>query len=81
ISEDQQADAKENTTPKISATEAVYTAYEDAAIRVQSLSSSVQIVPEPYEDTSSVSKATYEKASNNELSISLDKDSLDLDKA
>lgn len=37
ISEDQQADAKENTTPKISATEAVYTAYEDAAIRVQSL--------------------------------------------
>ncbi|MEK3950677.1 M4 family metallopeptidase [Paenibacillus sp. FSL H7-0703] len=81
ISEDQQADAKENTTPKISATEAVYTAYEDAAIRVQSLSSSVQIVPEPYEDTSSVSKDTYEKASNNELSISTDKDSLDLDKA
>lgn len=45
------------------------------------LSSSVQIVTEPYEDTSSVSKDTYEKASNNELSISLDKDSLDLDKA
>ncbi|WP_068500482.1 M4 family metallopeptidase [Paenibacillus kribbensis] len=78
ISEDQQADAKENTTPKISATEAVYTAYEDAATRIQSLSSSVNTVSEPVENTSNVSKDTYEKASNNELSISIDKEPLEV---
>ncbi|ASR46114.1 bacillolysin [Paenibacillus kribbensis] len=80
ISEDQQADAKENTTSKISATEAVYTAYEDAATRIQSLSSSVNTVSEPIENTSNVSKDTYGKASNNELSISIDKEPLELEK-
>lgn len=81
ISEDQQADAKENTAPKISATEAVYTAYEDAATRVQSLSSSANTVAEPSENVSSVSENTYASASNNEGSSSIDKDKLDLEKA
>lgn len=80
ISEDQQADANENTTPKISATEAVYTAYEDAAARIQSLSSSINTVSEPIENTSNVSKDTYGKAPNNELSISIDKEPLELEK-
>ncbi|MBE0335647.1 M4 family metallopeptidase [Paenibacillus sp. 23TSA30-6] len=80
ISEDQQADAKENTTPKISATEAVYTAYEDAATRVQSLSSSAHTAAEPSGDVSSVSKDTYAEASNNEESSSMDKDNLNLEK-
>ncbi|WP_342415322.1 M4 family metallopeptidase [Paenibacillus sp. FSL R10-2782] len=70
ISEDQQQDATEDTTPKISATQAVYTAYEEAAIRIQSYPSVNDNVTEGSQDQGSVSQDTYKEASNNELSIS-----------
>ncbi|KJD46061.1 M4 family metallopeptidase [Paenibacillus terrae] len=70
ISEDQQQDATEDTTPKISATQAVYTAYEEAAIRIQSYPSVTDNVTEGSQGQGSVSKDTYGEASNNETSIS-----------
>ncbi|MGG1617157.1 M4 family metallopeptidase [Paenibacillus sp. NRS-1782] len=70
ISEDQQQDATEDTTPKISATQAVYTAYEEAATRIQSYLSVTDNVTEGNQDQGSVSKDTYEEASNNDISIS-----------
>ncbi|WP_431087104.1 M4 family metallopeptidase [Paenibacillus sp. 8b26] len=70
ISEDQQQDATEDTTPKISATQAVYTAYKEASTRIQSYPSVTNNVTEGSKDQGSVSKDTYAEASNNEKSIS-----------
>ncbi|MGM1021857.1 MAG: M4 family metallopeptidase [Bacillota bacterium] len=81
ITEDQQQEATEGTTPKISATEAVYTAYEEAATRIQALPSSDDTISTDAEKQSSVSKDTYAEAANNEQTTSIDKDKLSLEKA
>ncbi|ALP37751.1 bacillolysin [Paenibacillus sp. IHB B 3084] len=81
ITEDQQQEATEGTTPKISATEAVYTAYEEAATRIQALPSSDDTISTDAEKQSSVSKDTYAEAANNDKTTSVDKDELSLDKA
>ncbi|WP_179030562.1 M4 family metallopeptidase [Paenibacillus kribbensis] len=87
ISEDQQQDATEDTTPKISATEAVYTAYAEAAARIQSSPSSNDSLSEASEEQgsenqdseiqsreiqSSVSKDTYSESHNNVLLTPVD---------
>ncbi|AET57001.1 M4 family metallopeptidase [Paenibacillus terrae] len=81
ISEDQQQDATEDTTPQISATQAVYTAYEEAATRIQSYPFVTDNVTEGSQDQGSVSKDTYAEASNNEISTSIDKTNLSLEHA
>ncbi|AET57000.1 M4 family metallopeptidase [Paenibacillus terrae] len=81
ITEDQQQEATEGTTPKISATEAVYTAYEEAATRIQALPSFDDTISKDAKEQGSVSKDTYAEASNNEQTTSIDKDKLSLEKA
>ncbi|MDR6779751.1 Zn-dependent metalloprotease [Paenibacillus peoriae] len=81
VTEDQQAEATQGTTPKISASEAVYTAYKEAAARIEALPTSDDTISKDVEEQSSVSKDTYAEASNNEKTLSTDKDELSLDKA
>ncbi|TKH46740.1 bacillolysin [Paenibacillus terrae] len=81
ITEDQQQEATEGTTPKISATEAVYTAYEEAATRIQALPSFDNTISKDAKEQGSVSKDTYKEAANNEQTIFIDKDKLNLEKA
>ncbi|KOS00478.1 M4 family metallopeptidase [Paenibacillus polymyxa] len=80
VTEDQQAEATQGTTPKISASEAVYTAYKEAAARIEALPTSDDTISKDVEEQSSVSKDTYAEASNNEKTLSTDKDELSLDK-
>ncbi|WP_328800749.1 M4 family metallopeptidase [Paenibacillus sp. LX16] len=81
VTEDQQAEATQGTTPKISASEAVYTAYKEAAARIEALPTSDDTISKDVEEQSSVSKDTYAEAANNEKTLSTDKDELSLDKA
>ncbi|MGG1617158.1 M4 family metallopeptidase [Paenibacillus sp. NRS-1782] len=81
ITEDQQQEATEGTTPKISATEAVYTAYEEAATRIQALPSFDDTISKDAKEQSSVSKDTYAEAANNEQTTSINKDKLSLEKS
>ncbi|KAF6629883.1 peptidase M4 family protein [Paenibacillus sp. EKM208P] len=81
VTEDQQAEATQGTTPKISASEAVYTAYKEAAARIEALPTSDDTISKDVEEQSSVSKDTYAEADNNEKTLSVDKDELSLDKA
>ncbi|MFK4302641.1 bacillolysin [Paenibacillus sp. RC254] len=81
ITEDQQQEATEGTTPKISATKAVYTAYEEAATRIQALPSFDDTISKDAKEQSSVSKDTYTEAANNEQTTYIDKDKLSLEKA
>ncbi|WP_068500476.1 M4 family metallopeptidase [Paenibacillus kribbensis] len=81
ITEDQQEEATQGTTPKISASEAVYTAYQEAAARVQALPTSDDTISKEAEEPSSVSKDTYSEAANNEKTSSIEKDKLSLEKA
>lgn len=81
VSEDQQAEATQGTTPKISASEAVYTAYKEAAARIEALPTSDDTISKDAEEQTSVSKDTYSEAANNGNTISSDKGELSLDKA
>ncbi|MCP3796041.1 M4 family metallopeptidase [Paenibacillus sp. CH40] len=81
VTEDQQAEATQGTTPKISASEAVYTAYKEAAARIEALPTSDDTISKDVEEQSSVSKDTYAEAANNVKTLSTDKDELSLDKA
>ncbi|MGQ3478362.1 M4 family metallopeptidase [Paenibacillus sp. TY11] len=81
ITEDQQEEATQGTTPKISASEAVYTAYQEAAARIQALPTSDDTISKDAEEQSSVSKDTYAEAANNDITTPVDKDELSLDKA
>ncbi|MEK3950678.1 M4 family metallopeptidase [Paenibacillus sp. FSL H7-0703] len=81
VTEDQQAEATQGTTPKISASEAVYTAYKEAAARIEALPTSDDTISKDVEEQSSVSKDTYAEAANNGKTLSTDKDELSLDKA
>lgn len=81
VTEDQQAEATQGTTPKISASEAVYTAYKEASARIEALPTSDDTISKDAEEQSSVSKDTYAEAANNEKTLSIDKDELSLDKA
>ncbi|WP_090738361.1 M4 family metallopeptidase [Paenibacillus sp. Mc5Re-14] len=81
VNEDQQAEATQGTTPKISASEAVYTAYKEAAARIEALPTSDDTISKDAEEPSSVSKDTYAEAANNEKTLSVDKDELSLDQA
>ncbi|MDY7991832.1 M4 family metallopeptidase [Paenibacillus polymyxa] len=81
VTEDQQAEATQGTTPKISASEAVYTAYKEAAARIEALPTSDDTISKDVEEQSSVSKDTYAEADNNGKTLSTDKDELSLDKA
>ncbi|KKD54228.1 peptidase M4 family protein [Paenibacillus polymyxa] len=81
INEDQQEEATQGTTPKISASEAVYTAYKEAAARIEALPTSDDTISKDAEEPSSVSKDTYAEAANNDKTLSVDKDELSLDKA
>lgn len=66
VTEDQQAEAAQGTTPKISASEAVYTAYKEASARIEALPTSDDTISKDAEEQSSVSKDTYAEAANNE---------------
>ncbi len=84
ISEDQQQDATEDTTPKISATEAVYTAYAEAAARIQSFPSIHDSLSEASENQVSehqvsVSNDTYAVTDNNVLSTPTNQSKLRLE--
>ncbi|WP_311079688.1 M4 family metallopeptidase [Paenibacillus polymyxa] len=81
VTEDQQAEATQGATPKISASEAVYTAYKEAAARVEALPTSDDTLSKNAEEQTSVSKDTYSEAANNGKTLSIDKDELSLDKA
>lgn len=81
VTEDQQAEATQGTTPKISASEAVYTAYKEAAARIEALPTSDDTISKDVEEQSSVSKDTYAEADNNGKTLSTDKEELSLDKA
>ncbi|AJE52624.1 bacillolysin [Paenibacillus jamilae] len=81
VNEDQQAEATQGTTPKISASEAVYTAYKEAAARIEALPTSDDTISKDAEEPSSVSKDTYAEAANNDKTLSVDKDELSLDQA
>ncbi|MGZ0042736.1 M4 family metallopeptidase [Paenibacillus ottowii] len=81
VTEDQQAEATQGATPKISASEAVYTAYKEAAARIEALPTSDDTLSKNAEEQTSVSKDTYSEAANNVNKISIDKDEQSLDKA
>lgn len=81
VTEDQQAEATQGTTPKISASEAVYTAYKEAAARIEALPTSDDTISKDVEEQSSVSKDTYAEAANNGKTLSTDKNELSFDKA
>jgi bacillolysin len=81
ITEDQQEEATQGTTPKISTSEAVHTAYQEAATRVQALPTSDDTISKDAEEPSSVSKDTYSEAANNGKTSSIEKDKLSLEKA
>ncbi|KZE74553.1 bacillolysin [Paenibacillus polymyxa] len=81
VTEDQQAEATQGATPKISASEAVYTAYKEAAARIEALPTSDDTLSKNAEEQTNVSKDTYSEAPNNVNKISIDKDEQSLDKA
>ncbi|MGW8959012.1 M4 family metallopeptidase [Paenibacillus sp. NPDC055715] len=81
ITEDQQKEATQGATPKISASEAVYTAYQEAAARIQALPTSDDTISKDAEEQSSVSKDTYVEAAYKEQTISINKEKLSLEKA
>lgn len=81
ITEDQQKEAAQGTTPKISASEAIYTAYQEAAARIKALPTSGDTISKDAEEQSSVSKDVYAKSANNVKTTPIEKNEFSLEKA
>lgn len=81
ITEDQQEEAAQGTTPKISASEAIYTAYQEAAVRIKTLPTSGDTISKDAEEQSSVSKNAYTGAANNVKTTPIEKNEFSLEKA